>query len=286
MITKEKRFCGYMILAIMLLGTGCNKTVETVAVNESQMMSVEENELLYITDIDMDTEFIEPEYIDLSQTEEALVIEYGGEYVLTGQSHQTITIDAHDELVHLFLNNVTVETAIGPAINIESAGKVVITLMEGTMNTLFDAAYYKNEDLNATITADCDLTINGMGTLYACGYYKDAIHTKDVLKVLGSTVQLKAKRYGIKGNDGMVLEPEYLMIESEKNGCQTSNANKEDKGIIDIRGGEISIISGQYALSSVSDVYIREGAVYLNSVIGNIYTEGQQYIAEGVLVDE
>ena len=286
MITKEKRFWGYTFLVLLLFTTGCNKTVETVAMNEGQMMSVEENELLYITDIDLATEITEPEYIDLGQTDGELVIENGGEYVLAGECHQTITIDAHDELVHLFLNNVTVETAVGPALHIESAGKVVITLMEGTMNTLFDAAYYKNEDLNATITADCDLTINGSGTLYACGYYKDAIHTKDVFKVLGSTVQLKAKRYGIKGNDGMVLEPEFLMIESEKNGCQTSNANKEDKGIIDIRGGEISIISGQYALSSVADVYIREGTVYLNSVVGNIYTEGQQYIAEGVLADE
>lgn len=286
MFAKEKRFCGYILIALLVFGSGCGQAVETVSMKSEQMMSVEENELLYVTDIDLTTDFTEPEFVDLSQTEEELVIEYGGEYVLTGEYHQTITIDAHDELVHLFLNNVTVETAIGPAINIESAGKVVITVMEGTMNTLFDAAYYKNDDLNAAVTATCDLTINGLGTLYVCGYYKDAIHTKDVFKVLGSTVQLKAKRYGIKGNDGMVLEPLLLMIESEKNGCQTSNANKEGKGIIDIRGGEISIISGQYALASVSDIYIREGIVYLNSVVGDIYTEGQQYIAEGVLADE
>ena len=286
MFTKEKRFHIHMLLTLLLLLTGCGKAVEVADLIDGQIPGIDENELLYVTDIDLTTEFSEPEFIDLSQADGNVIIEKGGEYVLAGECHQTITIDAHDELVHLFLNNVTVETAVGPALYIESAGKVVITLPEGTMNTLFDAAYYKNEDLNATITASCDLTINGPGTLYVCGYYKDAIHSKDVVKVLGSTVQLKAKRYGIKGNDGMVLEPEYLTIESEKNGCQTSNAGKEDKGIIDIRGGELSIISGQYALSSVSDVYIREGNIYLNSVVGDIYTEGQQYIAEGVLSDE
>lgn len=286
MFTKEKRFYAYMFIAMLFLLTGCGKTMEVAAIVDGQMPDIEANELLYVTDIDLTTEFLEPEFIDLSQADEDVVIEKGGEYVLTGECHQTITVDAHDELVHLFLNNATVETAVGPALYIESAGKVVITLMEGTMNTLFDAAYYKNEELNATITANCDLTVNGLGTLYACGYYKDAIHSKDVVKVMGSTVQLKAKRYGIKGNDGIVLEPEFLTIESEKNGCQTSNASKEDKGIIDIRGGEISIISGQYALASVSDVYIREGNVYLNSVVGNIYTEGQQYLAEGVFAHE
>lgn len=275
-----------MFMMLLLLVSGCEKNVEVSAIVDGQMPAIDENELLYVTDIDLTTEFSEPEFIDLSQADEDVVIEKGGEYVLTGECHRTITIDAHDELVHLFFNNITIETAVGPALYIESAGKVVITLPEGTMNTLFDAAYYKNEELSATITSNCDLTINGPGTLYACGYYKDAIHSKDVVKVLGSTLQLKAKRYGIKGNDGMVLEPEYLTIESEKNGCQTSNAGKEDKGIIDIRGGEISIISGQYALSSVSDVYIREGEVYLNSVVGNIYTEGKQYIAEGVFTDE
>lgn len=286
MFTKEKRFYGYILIALLFLVTGCGKRVETSAISSGQMLAIDENELLYVTDIDLTMEFSEPEFIDLSQTDEEVVIEKGGEYVLAGKYNRTIIIDAHDELVHLFLNNVTVETAVGPALYIESAGKVVITLPEGTMNTLFDAAYYENEDLNATITANCDLTVNGSGTLYACGYYKDAIHSKDVVKVLGSTIQLKAKRYGIKGSDGIVLEPEYLTIESEKNGCQTSNAGKEDKGIIDIRGGEISIISGQYALSSVSDVYIREGNIYLNSVVGNILAEGQQYIAEGVLSDE
>lgn len=285
-ITNGKRIGCYILLMMLLFITGCGAATETAVISDIQMISIDDNELLFVTDIDRTIDFKSPEYIDLSQTEEALVIENGGDYVLAGEYHQTVTVDAHDEQVHLFLNNTVIETAVGPAINIKSAGKVVITLMEGTMNTLSDAAYYSDDDLNAAISAACDLTINGSGSLYVCGYYKDAIHTKDVFKLLDGMVQLKSKRYGIKGNDGIVLEPENLIIESEKNGCQTSNANKEDKGIIDIRGGEISIVAGEYALSSVSDVYVRDGEIYLNSVIEDIYTEGQQYIAEGVFANE
>ena len=281
----SKKICGCLLLALWLFATGCGD-IQPAASMDDEMLFEDEIELLYVTDIDLNTECNDPVYVDLSKAEDGFTITSGGEYVLSGSYNQTITVDVHDEIVHLLFDNLNVETAIGPAIEIASGGKVVITLMENTVNSLFDAAYYKNEELNATISSACDLTINGSGTLYACGYFKDAIHTKDVFKIIGSNVQLKAKRFGIKGNDGIMLAPESLIIESEKNGCQTSNANKEQKGIIDIRDGNISIISGQYALSSVSDVYIRSGEVYLNSVIADIYAQGQQYIEEGVFVNE
>ena len=134
--------------------------------------------------------------------------------------------------------------------------------------------------------ADQILTINGNGSLYACGYFDDAIYSKDTLKIVGGTLQLKSKRNGVRGNDGIVLQPTYIGIESERNGCQTTNANKEGKGIINIQGGEIQIVAGEYGLSAAADVYIQDGLVHLNAVYGDIYAEGQQYIAEGICVNE
>lgn len=285
MVKKKKRFGGYVLLLSLLLAVGCGEAQATTVMEEGEVWE-EENELLYVTELDLTTVPTDPIYIEMSEIEGNLVIEEGGEYILSGTTHQTIRIDAHDEIVHLFLNNLTVETADGPAIEAVSGGKVIITLMEDSASALFDAAYYSNEDVSGAISSVCDVTINGQGSLYVCGYYKDAIYTKDVLKMLGGTVQLKAKRNGIKGNDGILLAPENLIIESEKNGCQTSNANKAGKGIIDIQGGELSVVAGQYGLSSASDIYIRDGQVYLNSVIADIYTEGQRYIAEGTLIDE
>ena len=130
------------------------------------------------------------------------------------------------------------------------------------------------------IATDCDLTINGTGSLYACGYSKDAIYSKDVIKILGGTIQLRSKRNGIRGNDGLVLQPISLAIESEKNGCQTVNADKEDKGMIHVLGGEISIIAGEYGMSAASDLYAQDGTMQFNSIQGNLYTEGQLFLPE------
>lgn len=279
------------LLACMLglffsLLTACDE-VETLSVQMLMEVTEEtDNEFLYITEADAKTESIDPIVIDLSEYEEEVIIEKGGEYILSGSTYYPLKVDAHDEMVHLFLDAVNIQTTTGPALEISSAGKVIITLMEDTINTFYDAAYYSNEDLNAAISAACDLTINGTGIMYVSGVYKDAIHSKDVLKILGGQVQVKAKRYGLKGNDGILLFADAVIIESEKNGCQTSNADKEGKGIIDIRGGDVSIVAGEYALSSVSDVYIRDGHVNMNSVIADIYTEGQQYIAEGTIDNE
>ena len=276
----------YMIVVFVLVLVGCGDIKKTPTNVLKTLPKEEDNEFLHITEMDVENKISDPVEMNLSEYEEEILIEKGGEYLLSGSSYWPVRIDAHDENVHLFLDNVNIETTTGPALEIISGGKVVITLIEDSINTFFDSAYYSNKDLNATISSECDLTINGSGTMYVSGVYKDAIHSKDVLKILDGQVQVKSKRYGLKGNDGILLSADAVIIESEKNGCQTSNADKEGKGIIDIRGGNVSIVAGEYALSAVADVYIRDGYVNMNSVIADIYAEGQQYIAEGIVNNE
>jgi len=285
---RKKRICIYACITGMLLVilSGCGEREVMSSDILTSLPKEDNNAFLYVTETDVRSELSNPQRIDLSQCEEEILIEKGGEYLLTGSCYYPIKVDTHDEIVHLFLDNVNIETTTGPALEVVSGGKVVITLLEDSVNTFYDAAYYSNKELNAAISSACDLTINGSGILYVCGIYKDAIHSKDVLKILGGQVQVKAKRYGLKGNDGIVLSAENVIIESEKNGCQTSNADKDGKGIIDIRGGNVSIVAGEYALSSVADVYIRDGHVNMNSVIADIHAEGQQYIAEGTIDNE
>lgn len=286
MVTKKKYLGACILIMLMLMATGCGEDREAVAIENSGGQTIDENELLYVTELDVTATPTDPVYVELSEIDGNLIIEEGGEYVLSGTTHNSVKVDAHDEIVHLFFNGLTIETADGPAIEVVTASKVIITLMDESANAIFDAAYYSNEEVTGAISSVCDLTINGGGSLYICGYYKDAIYTKDVFKLMGGSVQMRAKRNGIKANDGIVLAPLRLVIESENNGCKTSNADKEDKGVIDIQGGEVSIVAGKYGLSAASDVYVREGQIYLNCVVGNIYTEGQQYIAEGTVTDE
>lgn len=69
-------------------------------------------------------------------------IDKGGRYFLTGDLSGTLYIDAEDQHVHLILNNVSITGINGPAISVLSAGKVFITSLDDTVNSLGDSAVY------------------------------------------------------------------------------------------------------------------------------------------------
>ena len=247
---------------------------------------VNTDETFIITEADENMKPGDAESIDLSDVSNVEICA-AGEYVLTGKGSNTIVINSQDQIVHLFLDNVEVHTNCGPALLIKSAGKVIITIVKDSTNVLQDAAIYTGyEDYDAAIFSQADLTINGDGVLNVYGYYEDAIHTKDIIKVLGGQVFIQAKQDGIKGNDGALIRPQKLSIESEKYGVRTTKNGKQYKGDIDICAGDISIIAGEYAIVSGANLYVRECKLYCKSVVSDMDIAGDQFIDEGSYVNE
>lgn len=206
-----------------------------------------------------------------------------GVYILSGDYKDTILIDAEDQNVHLVLDNAGIETASGPAIYARSAGKLFITVKDGTENHLSDSAWYNDKNANAAIFANCDLTINGNGTLFVYGYHKDAIHGKRTVKILDAKVALMSKRCGIRGNDGIYLAPGVLTVESEKYGLQTMDSGSPPVGAIEISGGTVSIVAGDTGISSRSDVYVSGCSLAIQAAVSPVIAGGQQFLDEGCI---
>lgn len=201
----------------------------------------------------------------------------GGTYILTGRISNTVEIDAHDEIVYLILDNADIRTNDGPAIHVRSAAKVVITAREGTDNALADCAYHSETDTDAAVYSHSDVTLNGTGRLTISGFSKDAVYTAGFLKVLDTDLRVKAKRYAINADDGMLLMPSVMIAEAEKTGLKSGLHNKTEKGTVYILGGDNMIIAGNTAISSGRDLYVGDCNLTLNAVVADIYTEGQQY---------
>lgn len=254
----------------------------------SKIVSENSNIFTYeLTKNDIKTSSRKPVEINLSEVEESLVLEEAGEYLVSGELYGSIIIDVEDQNVHLFLSDVNIKSKRGPALVVQSAGKVFITIVEGTENTLSDSPNYDREkEENACIYSLCDLTINGSGKLQVSGLYKDAIHCKDVLKVLCSDLKIRAKRDGLRGSDGVYLKSEDILIEAEGNGIRTINTGKIGKGSIEVAGGNISIISGKYGLNSAGDLRIYNSLCYLNGILGNMMIVGEMRLDEGCLQNE
>lgn len=240
-----------------------------------------------ITGADMDMDVTEACGVDLAEQIGTYIITEAGDYLLSGSLNGSICIDAEEQIVHLILNGVSVRSNEGPAISVVSAGKLVLTVNTGTVNSLSDSANYNpSRQENACIYSTCDLTINGGGILNVQGYHKDGIHSKDVVKILGGEVKVLAKRDGIRGNDGILVATGQLSIESEKSGLRTTKTNKSTGGTIGITRGDISIIAGEYAISSVGDFFASDCSIYTKGVFANLDVAGNQIIQEGCMANE
>ena len=109
---------------------------------------------------------------------------------------------------------------------------------------------------------------------------------KTPAKILGGNILVQSKGDGLRGNDGMVLAPDTLKIESEGNGLYTANTGKNGRGSIEISNGEISIIAGGYGMVSKGDLIIRDCSINVKGVKEAWNIEGKSLVADGCVNNE
>lgn len=242
---------------------------------------------LQITDLDQMVEGTEIKTMNFDNKSGIVEITEGGDYLISGKITGMIHIDAKEQNVHLFLNGLELLSKSGPAIYCENADKLVITLVDGTQNTVSDSGDYREyDDLEACIYSDCDMTFNGTGDLKVNGYYKDAIRSRDIVKILGGTYTIKCKRTAIHGNDGILVKDGEFMISSEKNGLKTTKRGTDGRGSLIVAGGEMNIIAGRYAfVTTKGNLYLYDCTVHSRSIV-DTYSVGGAKKVQGGCVDE
>ena len=203
--------------------------------------------------------------INLSDYEPGSVVNIttAGEYILSGTlTDGQIIINVGDEdKVQLYLNNAQITNSSGSAILVKNAKKVVITLNEGTVNTVTDGAGYANldesGDPDAAIFSHDDLTINGSGSLIISANYADGIASRDDLKISGGNISITAVNAGLFGNNSFEMKEAAVVITS---------------------GGD--------SLHSDGDIFIESGSLTLNSGDDGIHADGTLTINAGTITVE
>ena len=226
-----------------------------------------------------------PKNIDLRSAGEELLITDAGDYRLSGDMNGSIHIRAEEQIVHLFLCGVNVKSVTAPAINVESAGKLIITAEDGSDNIFADGSKFIDDISDACIFSMCDLTINGGGSVSVSGYYKDAIHTKDTLRISGVRLFVRAKDDGLLGNDAVMSTGADVSVEAEKNGIRTTKTGKALKGNIEITGSGLSVIAGEHALNASRSIYMASSRAFLKGVMSNTKADAEIFIGEGCLTN-
>ena len=131
--------------------------------------------------------------------ESKITITSAGIYTITGDLNDgQIIVNAGDnDKVNLILNGVNISCSNSAPIYVLNADKTVITLEDGSENTIKDGENYVFEDSssdepNSAIYSKDDLTINGSGALTVTGNYNNGITSKNDLKVNGGDITIDA----------------------------------------------------------------------------------------------
>ena len=213
-------------------------------------------------------------YCNLSKMTGDLEITAVGDYLLEGTLNGRVYVNVIGQ-VHLYLNGVTINSQDGAGIAIFGSKKKVITLMDGTINTINDNSVYSkfenidNDEPNAAIFCKKALTINGNGTLIvnAQGTFTNAlgeavnahgINCKDALRILNRpTININAKGNGIKGKDLVEIYEANIVIVAEEDGIKSDNI-LEGFGYIYLNKTVLNITAGSKELKAVNGIcYIK-----------------------------
>lgn len=206
-----------------------------------------------------------------------VTITAAGTYTLTGELEDgQIIVNAGDnDKVKLILNGVNIKCSNSAPIYVINADKTVISLAEGSDNTIEDGSEYVFEgsdsnEPNAAIYSKDDLTINGTGALLVNANYNNGISSNDDLKINGGDIIVVSTNHGIKGKDSVTIKDGNIEVNAGGDGIKTDNAEEDDKGNISIEGGTLNITAVQDGIQADRNINILSGDITISSGGGSV----------------
>lgn len=197
----------------------------------------------------------------------SLVITEAGDYVLCGTLNGQVLVDATaEDAVHLYLENAEITCDNSAAIMGSQSDYLVVTLVQGTVNTVSDAAAYTYENAedtepNAAIFSKDDLIFNGTGTLIVNGNYADGIRSKDDLIICGGNYEVQAVSDALQGKDSVEIYDGTFVVDAGNDGVKASNDTDSEKGYVTIYGGSFTVRAGDDAFHAETAMRVDGGEI-------------------------
>ena len=257
-----------------------------------------------VISFDNGTTTIENDNGCITLKEKVISLYCGGNYQLTGKSsdNQVIVNAGSTDKVYLYLNELQLASATDAPLYVQNAEKVFLMLVDGTKNSLEDAAtrtqsYTKangtNDTTNATVYAKDDLTIKGSGDLTVTGNYNNGIQCSNDLRIRDLPgITVTAKNHAIKGKGSVTIEGGYFTLTAtngdgiKSDEGEDENTITENKGIVVITGGEFEINAGDDGIQAFNYIFVADSTsiplINVTSKGKGIVTDNRIYINGGI----
>lgn len=180
-----------------------------------------------------------------------VTISQPGTYVVSGTaSDLRLVVDcAASGTVRIVLNNASVTSGTSCPLYIKNCEKTIVTLADGSSNTLTDAASYtyddtEKEEPSACVFSKDDLYFNGTGTLTVNANFNDGIQSKDDLVILGGNINVTSADDGLIGKDLVLIGGGTVTLVTEGDGIKSTNDESDEVGIVAVEDGTLNITAG------------------------------------------
>lgn len=215
-------------------------------------------------------------------------IEAEGTYLLQGAAEdvQVKVAVGKEEKVQLVLDGASLAASQRPALLVEEADKVFVTLAEGSQNSIAGGQADEGDSpLNGAVYSKADITFNGSGALAVEGQGQNchAIASKDDLVITGGTYDLKAPGNGLHGKDCVKVCGGAFSIAVEGDGVRSSNDEDAARGFIAIDGGDFSIEAGDDGFDAQRYFRVTDGAIDLTAADDGFHSESDGAVQGGFI---
>lgn len=221
-----------------------------------------------------------------------VTITAAGTYVVSGElTAGSLTVNAGDaDKVQIVLSGASIRNEAGPALNIQQADKVFVTLAAGSQNTLADGAGYTlaegEDEPNAALYSKADLTINGTGALTVEGNYRHGVNSKDDLVVTGGAITVTAKEDGLRGKDCVKVADGSFAITAGGDGVKSSNDEEPTRGFVSIDGGTFAVEAGDEGFQAATYLRLAGGDAQIKAADHALRSDVEAAMTGGTYVVE
>lgn len=188
-------------------------------------------------------------------------------YIFTGVFNGMILVDCDkDAQPQLVFGGATVHSETSAALYIVDAGKVTLTLADGTENYLSNGGAFAtidSEDIDAALYSRRDLVINGSGKLTVLSPAGKGISCKDNLILTGGTLDIQSAFHGLDANDSLHVTGVSATVAAGMDGIHCENNTDTDFGYVYISSGTFDIDAAGDGIAAGAWLQIVDGSFTL-----------------------
>lgn len=210
-----------------------------------------------------------------------------GSYIISGTlTDGSIKVNCSEKgTVRLILNGASISSSSTAPVVVEEAKKVLVTLADGTTNTITDKTRQSvdDEDFSSAVYSKADLVFNGSGTLNVNAGYRNGIKSTDDLKVVSGTFNITSNEDGIIGKDLLGIKDGKFTIKSGSDGMKSTYDTDTSKGNIVITGGEFDIMASNDGIHCNEDILISGGNLTISSGDDGVHADAALQVDGGTI---